>query len=81
MRVGKGLGIDVRTIKEITISAVHFELSFEDCNLTIRDLKSKYGTLKLVRQPIIIPIPLEQLYVGIRPYQIDNTILYLSLAW
>ena len=63
--LGRGHESDVR-INDISVSRAHAKLSYnaEDGTLLIRDLKSKFGTLILIKKPLVIKQKKIHLQIG-----------------
>jgi pSer/pThr/pTyr-binding forkhead associated (FHA) protein len=61
--MGRGHESDVR-INDISVSRSHATLTFENGKIRIRDLKSKFGTLVLIKKDLNILESKIQLQIG-----------------
>lgn len=52
--LGRGHEADVRVINDISVSRKHMNISYKNGNFVLTDLKSKFGTLVLVRGDLSI---------------------------
>lgn len=77
LSIGRESSVDIK-IPDITVSRIHAMMKLcSDGTLAILDCRSKFGTLKLVEEPIAIPnIDGEALYL-----QVGNCIMGFSVGF
>lgn len=61
--MGRGHDSDVR-INDISVSRSHANLTFKDGKIKIKDMKSKFGTLALIKKELAILDKKIQLQIG-----------------